>query len=306
MRRISIIILSFVVLLVLFFTLCTFKERPYEKVVLDRFGRVIESPVRIAYGWYLCLPTDKVVRLDTRLHLYQSSMRQIATRNKEPIAVKVFAAWQISEPSLFYRSFKGSDIDAQAFIDGKITSVVANLISNHELVQVFNTDESKVVTGQMESAVTESVNSQVADQGLHVAQVGFSRMAFPPSVARSTYERMTAERMRNAAIYRSEGDSEATKIRAAGDSEATIIRSAADAKAAALRGEGESEAIKILAEAQTSEARDFYRFWRSLELFKSSLGKGTYVVLTPDDPIVAPMFQVPGGKEPVRRAEASK
>jgi len=155
----------------------------------------------------------------------------------------------------------------------------------------------------MEAQVTETVNIQMTGQGLHVAQIGFSRMAFPPSVARATYDRMTSDRMRNAARFRSEGESEATKIRAQGDSEAAIIRSAAEREAAAMRGEGESEAIKILAEAQTPEARDFYRFWRSLELFKASLGKGTYVVLTPDDPIVAPMFQVPGST-PVRRAES--
>lgn len=303
MRKISIIILSIVVVLVLFFTLCTFKQRPYEDVVLDRFGRVVETPTKIAYGWHLCLPIDKVVRLDRRLHLYQSGMRQISM-SKEPVAIKVFAAWQISDPSLFYRRFKGNDDDAQYFIDSKIPSVVGNLLGDYHLDQVFNVDESKVLTGKMESEVARRVNAEMKDQGIQVAQVGFSRMAFPPSVAKSAYDRMTSERNRNAEMYRSQGASEANRIRAEGDNEATVIRSAAEQKAAALRGEGESEAIKILAEAQTPDAREFYRFWRSLELFKTSLGKGTYVVLTPDDQIMAPMFQAPGSSS--RKTELPK
>ncbi len=297
MRKLSITILTIIVVTVLFFTLCTFKKRVYEDVVLDRFGKLIDKPTPIAYGWYLCLPIDKVVRLDTRLHLYQGGLRQISV-GSEPLMIKIFAAWKIVDPVRFYRTFGGSDIEAQNFIDTQITSLTSTL-GDCKISDIFNVNENMVKIQTIEEKVRDDATRHMSEQGIALAEVGFARMAFPPSVVQSVYESMSAGRAKVAAEAISEGDAKATDLRAQGASQAEKIRAEADAYAAATRGQGESEAIKILAAAQTPESRDFYRFWRSLELFKASLGKGTYVVLSPDDPIVAPLFQGPnaaGGK----------
>ena len=78
MRRVMLGVIGFLVLAVLFIVLCTFVKRPYERVLLLRFGSLVEEPgqARICYNWYLKFPTDSVVRFDTRLHLYTGPLKR--------------------------------------------------------------------------------------------------------------------------------------------------------------------------------------------------------------------------------------
>src|SRR5579862_2331637 len=100
MRRLIIGIFSAIVLAILFVVLCTFVRRPYEQVLLDRFGNLIgeNQQVRLMYHWYFKMPTDSVVRIDNRLHLYTGPLQQVATKKHEPISVRTFAAWHIVDP----------------------------------------------------------------------------------------------------------------------------------------------------------------------------------------------------------------
>src|SRR5579884_799094 len=98
MRRIVIGIFTAVVLVIAFLVLCTFVRRPYEYVLLDRFGTIIDQDhqTRIvpAYNWYFKLPTDSVVRIDTRIHMYTSPMKEVVTTGSETLSVRTYAAWR--------------------------------------------------------------------------------------------------------------------------------------------------------------------------------------------------------------------
>src|SRR5215218_6587609 len=109
MRRLVISIVTAVVLLVLFIVLFTFVRRPYETVLLDRFGNLIpeSQQVRLAYNWYLKMPSDGVVRVDQRLHLYQGALQEVITQRAEPIGVQTYAAWRIIDPVKFYKQTSG-------------------------------------------------------------------------------------------------------------------------------------------------------------------------------------------------------
>ncbi len=295
----------------LFFVLCTYTQRPYEVVILDRAGRVVDSPTNLAYNLYLCSPIDKVVRIDTRLHLFQGTLTEINTKGKEPIMVQIFAAWKIKDPKVFYSNLRGSDELAIAFIGQKITGDVASVIGQYNLEELYNTDDTQVNMNKIEDEIIQHANVQettvtagkgadagavhvpgLLSQGLEVDQVGFSRFAFPPSVAQSVYERMTAERTKQATDYRTQGDSEFSKLQAEGQQEAQQIRSKAEADAQKIRGEGAAAAIQILADVQQdSETRDFYRFWKNMELLNKSMTQRSYFIMTPEDPLFAPIYK---------------
>ena len=321
MRKLVITFLALVVFAVLFVVLCTFRVRPYENVVLDRFGQVIDKPAKICYGWYLCYPTDKVVRMDNRLHIYQSTLQQLATRRGDSISVRAFAAWQISDPHKFYRTLKGSDETAQNRLNDMITSKVQAVFGQYDLENIFNTDTDKLKTQEMETWVTTAVNTGIEnnlgsekglaaesihgtekDFGIKIVQIGFSRIAFPPRVASAVYERMTSERNRQANKFISEGQSEATRIRAEGDRDASKLRVDAERDAQAIRGEGDAQALRILSESQTPEKRDFYRFWKDLELFKNTIGKGSIIILRTDETVADQLFK-PGQSPALKISE---
>ncbi len=294
MRKLTIFIISMCALAVLFLVMCTFVAKPYQTVLLNRFGRIITKPTNICYNWYLRWPTDKVIRMDNRLHLYQSNNREVSTAsgNGEPITIRTWAAWRITNPEQFYVRFPGGPLVMKAFLDSKIEGVVQSVMGQYHLHQLFNTDASKIRTPQIEAQMRTEVNSTISGRwGIKLIAIGISRMTFPPQVAQSVYSRMAAERNKIASKYRNEGLSQATAIIAQGQEQATEIRSEAEKTAEELRGNGDAKAYAILNEAQqTPAARRFYRFWKSLQLFKNSMGASTYWVLTPNNPITAPLF----------------
>ena len=236
MRRVAVIILSLVTLLILFFVMATYRVRPYEAVILDRFGTQIpsEQQTRLAYGWYLCWPTDKVVRMDKRLHLYRSELKQISTGSTEPVSVQAFAAWRINDPLLFYRRFAGSDENANSQLDSTVISKVSAILGSKSLDMLFGSFDDPThgaegksgaatrsdelsPTGKIEDEVARAVNEDMKKVGVEVEQVGFARLAFPPYVANTIYERMSEERKTQAKRYTSEGMSKALEIRSEAD-----------------------------------------------------------------------------------------
>lgn len=307
MRRSAIVILSIITVLVLFVVLCTYRVRPYETVVLNRFGRVVppEEQTRIAYGWHFCWPTDKVVRLDRRLHLHETALVQWTTSDSKPISIRAFAAWQIADPKVFYERFVGSDDQAQNILDGKIRGNVASVLGNYSLDKLFQAEQiaaatqpgdtdlkvSQTATHEIEAKVTAAVNAEMKSVGMKVVEIGFSRMAFPPLVAESVYDRMRAEREKIAKEIASRGDAEATGIRSEGERNASNIIAEARRRSEEMRGEGDAEALAILSQVQTEpEQKKLYELWRELELMKSVFGKGTYLVLRSDEPLSSQLF----------------
>ena len=111
MKRVVIGIFSAVVLFILFVVLCTFVQRPYEEVLLDRFGTLIpqSQQARIMYNWYFKLPFDSVIRVDKRLHLKTLPLKEFVTAKSDPLNVRTFAVWRIVNPVAFRQKASGSD-----------------------------------------------------------------------------------------------------------------------------------------------------------------------------------------------------
>jgi membrane protease subunit HflC len=309
MRRAVIAIFAVVVAAILFLVLCTFVRRPYERVLLNRFGSVVDEPqqTRLAYNWYFKWPTDSVIRIDTRLEMYTSPLQEVVTAGSESISVRTYAAWKVVDAVKFYRTTGASDVKAKQIMGQKISGLVQSKLANHRLDEIFNMDESKVHTQEIESEVAKEVSygspdpttpggftAGIQDQGLEIVQIGFSRMAFPPANALFVYQRMSAERNEEAQKYKSEGDSQAMALKQQGDTEATKIRSEAVKQSEEIRGQGDRQALEILAAVQQSpSARDFYQYWKSMEFVKTSLAKNTIFVLPTDTDWLKSLFVAP-------------
>ena len=90
------------------------------------------------------------------------------------------------------------------------------------------------------------MNKEGNDFGLEVVDVRIKRADLPEQNSKSVFDRMRAERQREAAEFRAQGTAEANRIKATADREATVIRAEATRKGEELRGGGDARAQQDL------------------------------------------------------------
>ncbi len=129
--------------------------------------------------------------------------------------------------------------------------------------------------------VTKKSADRAKEYGIEVVDVRIKRADLPEQNEKHVFDRMRAERERQAKQYRSEGEEESKKITAKADMERTIILAKAYKESETLKGEGDAAAVKIYAEAYQKDLT-FYEFIRSLEAYKKSLKEDTTLIFTPD------------------------
>jgi membrane protease subunit HflC len=218
---------------------------------------------------------QQVIKFDNRLLIYDASPSVIITRDKKNLVVDNYAKWKIVEPLKYYQTVK-NETGAQSRLDDIIFSNLRQELGKHDLVDII----AKTRASLME-AVTEKTNEAAKTFGIEVVDVKIKRADLPPENERAVFERMRAEREREAKRYRSEGEERALVIRAKADREKTILLSEATRKAQVLKGEGDAVATKLYAQAYTKDPEFFY-FLKTMEAYKKTLGDRDMLVLTPE------------------------
>ena len=71
--------------------------------------------------------------------------------------------------------------------------------------------------------IAEQVNKEGEEFGLEVVDVRIKRADLPEQNSKSVFDRMRAERQREAAEFRAQGTAEANRIKATADREAVVI-----------------------------------------------------------------------------------
>ncbi|MBS0242269.1 MAG: protease modulator HflC, partial [Proteobacteria bacterium] len=131
-------------------------------------------------------------------------------------------------------------------------------------------------------SIAQQVNEEGRDYGIEVVDVRIKRADLPEQNSKNIFDRMRAERQREAAEFRAEGAAAANRIRATADREATVIKAEATKKGELTRGEGDAERNRIFAEAYSKDP-EFFRFYRSMRAYENGIKAGdTRLVLTPD------------------------
>lgn len=260
--------------------------------LVTRFGdpkRVLNQP-----GLYTKTPfVDSVTYYDKRLALFDAGAADMLTSDKKRLIIDAYAVARIVDPLRFLESVQTVDRGVQrstAIIDSELRREIAQDLQT----EIIRTNRELVM-----NRVRDSSRPQVAEFGIEVQDVRFSRADFPNEIAASIYARMEAERKRIADQERAEGAQRDLEIRANVDRQATIIRAEAERDAQRLRGEGEAQAIAIFA-AAVEQDPDFYVFQRSLQAYRIFLTQNTTVVLPTDsdlfDFLLSPNGQAAGGE----------
>ena len=234
-------------------------------------------------GLHMKLPfIQNVVYFDARILDYDARPAEALTSDLKSMVLDNYARWKIVDPLRFYRTMR-TEANAQARLDAVIYSQIRAHIGRHTLTEVVNDKRTAIM-----DSVTEKTSQQMNEFGIKIVDVRIKRTDLPAENQRAIFDRMRAERERQATQYRSEGSEESTKIRSEADKERALILAEANKKSQVLRGEGAAEAARIYAEA-FSKSPEFFSFQRGLEALRKSLGENTRMVLTPDSPLLQPI-----------------
>jgi len=218
---------------------------------------------------------QQVVNFERRILVYDAAPTEILTEDKKNLVVDNYAKWKITEPLMFYKTVK-NELGAQSRLDDIIYAQLRVELGKHTLE-----DTVSITRDDIMSIVTKRSDELAKSYGIEVVDVRIKRADLPEQNEKHVFDRMRAERERQAKQYRSEGAEESQKITAKADMERTIILARANKEAEELKGTGDAQSIKIYADAYQQDL-EFFEFLRSLEAYKNSLKEKTTVVLTPD------------------------
>lgn len=274
MKKTSWIILAIFILLIIgsqfFFTV-----DQTQQAILIQMGKPVGET--LGPGLHFKLPfIQKVVRFEHRILVYDAAPAEILSKDKKNLVVDNYSKWRITDPLKFYQTVRNI-AGGQSRLDDIIYAQLRVELGVHTLTEVVSEARSALM-----EKVTARSNKLAKEYGIEVIDVRIKRADLPPENERHVFDRMRAEREREAKRYRSEGQEKSMKIKAAADRERAIILAAAYQEAEKIKGEGDKEAIKIYADAITQDPK-FYDFIRSIEAYKKGLNNGkTTFILTPD------------------------
>ncbi|MBN2180052.1 MAG: protease modulator HflC [Deltaproteobacteria bacterium] len=266
------IIVAFLIVLAMSLSLFTVEQT--EQAIVIQLGKPfggVNEP-----GLHMKIPfIQEVVSFEKRILVYDASPTEILTRDKKNLVVDNYTKWKITDPLRFYTTVK-NERGAQARLDDIVYAQLRVELGQHNLSSIVSKTRSEIM-----ETVTRKSAERGKDYGIEVVDVRIKRADLPEQNEKHVFDRMRAERERQAKQYRSEGEEESKKITAKADMERTVILAKAYKESEVLKGEGDAEAVKIYAKAYQEDIK-FYEFIRSLEAYKKSLKEDTMLIFTPD------------------------
>lgn len=248
-----------------------------QKGVLLRFGRV-EVP-DLAVGLHFKLPIiDQIERFDGRILTLDARPERFLTIEKKSMIVDSFAKWRIEDVQKYYTATSGDQTRAERLLAQRINEGLRNEFATRSLQEVVSGERDQIM-----SDLLDELNKFAAESmGLRVVDVRVKKIDLPDEVSEPVFNRMRAEREREAREHRAIGRELAAVIEAEATRESTVIEAEAYRDAEKIRGEGDAQATSIYANAYGSDP-EFYAFSRSLNAYKATFsGKEDLVLVDPD------------------------
>lgn len=218
---------------------------------------------------------QKVVYFDKRLLIYDATPSVIITKDKKNLVVDNYARWRITDPLKYFQTMR-NETGAQARLDDIIFSNVREELGRRNLIEIVAESRAELM-----EKVTEKTNIKAKEYGIEVIDVRIKRADLPLENERAVFERMRAERQREAKKYRSEGEERALGIRAQADKEKTIIISEAQRKSQVIKGQADAIATRLYASAYNQDP-DFFYFLKTMEAYKVAIDEDDILIVSPD------------------------
>ena len=264
-----------------------------DQALVLRFGnpkQVIQSP-----GLHWKVPfVDTVDFFDKRILDLDTSEQEVSASDQQRLKVDAYARYRITDPLKFYQNVRNEE-RVKDVVGPLIESEIRRVLGAATLQDVVR-DKREILMKQ----IKDQVNKDGREYGLEVVDVRIKRANLPKENLDKVFERMKADRVREATELRAQGDAEKNRIQADADRQVTVIKAQATQKSDQLRGDGEATRNHIFADAFGRDT-DFFRFYRSMQAYIEAIKPGeTRMLLSPDSEFFR-YFQDPSGKSTPQR-----
>ena len=271
-----------------------------EQVVITQFGKPIGDPVTTP-GLKIKKPFLETANyFDKRFLAWDGEPKQVSTRDKRFININTYARWRISDP-LQYAKRLFDESKALTRLGSVLEGATQNAIANHDLIELVRSSnreyvgnneedneqsskEKTIIKNGRDELTREILNlakESTKDLGIEILDFQFKRINYVPEVRKKVYERMISERKRIAEEFRSQGAGEAARISGQKDRDLKEITSDAYRRSQEIKGRADAKAANIYAAAYNKDP-SFYRFMKTMEVYRITLDKETVLVLSTD------------------------
>ncbi|GBE33781.1 modulator of FtsH protease HflC [bacterium BMS3Bbin06] len=271
-----------------------------QQVIITQFGKPVGKPI-VTPGIHFKIPIIQEANFfDRRFLEWDGNPNQIPTKDKRFIWVDTYARWRIKDPLLFFQRVR-DERGAQSRLDDILDGETRNAIAKHILVEIIRTtnreyqtseglltDEAKSLARikygreKIARSIVDAASPRTLELGIELLDLRFKRINYVEEVQNKIFERMITERKRIADKFRSEGQGEASKILGNKERELKKIQSGAYRTAQEIMGKADAQATTIYAKAynQSPESREFYRFLKTMETYKTTFSGKDWLVLS--------------------------
>lgn len=255
-----------------------------QKALVLQFGqikRVKEEP-----GLAFKIPfIQDVARYDDRILSLGTDPIEVTPSDDRRLIVDAFARYRIEDVEQFRRAVGVGGVPA---VEGRLASI---LITQTRAVLGSEGVTSNTILSADRAALMTRIRDQArlrADAlGIEVIDVRLKQTALPQQNLAATFERMRAEREREATDERARGQEAAQRVRAQADRTVVELVSDAEREAQIARGEADAERSAIFADAFGADP-SFFDFYRSLSAYEQSLqADNSTLVMSPDSEFFA-------------------
>lgn len=241
------------------------------------FGEVVDEVSDP--GLYFKVPfLHEIVKYDDRILPLDTQPLEVTMRDNRRFEVDAFARWRITNAKQFRKAVGGGGIRSAS---GRLETIL-----NSELREVLGDVRSNALlsadrVGLMNS-IRDASRIKARALGVDIIDVRIKRADLPQQNLQKTFERMRAEREREAADEIARGNEAAQRVRAGADRLVVETTSEAQKNADIIRGEADAKRNAIFAEAFGRDP-EFFSFYRSLGAYEKALtGDNSTMVISPD------------------------
>jgi len=278
-----------------------------KQAVITQFGRPIGTPVTEAGLKFKTPFIQEVTYFEKKILIWDGDPNQIPTNDKTFVYLDVTARWRIVDALVFLQAVN-NETRAMTILDDIIDGTVRDLVNKNDLVEIIRSSDwsleklsGPATEGTLEpisygrdkiaAMIHETASKMTPQYGIELVDVMFKRVNYINTVRVKVYDRMISERKRIAAEKRSMGEGQKAEIMGKVQRELKVIISTANREAQETKGKADAEAARIYAEAYSKDP-EFYDFYKSLESYKTVIGKNTRLIISADSEFYKHLQQI--------------
>ncbi len=248
-----------------------------EKVLVLQFGKVVS--VKNEPGIAFKIPLmQEVVRYDDRILSRDVDPLEVTPLDDRRLVVDAFARYRITDVEKFRQAVGvGGERAAETRIDSILKAQIREVLGSVTSNDILSTDRAALMLRIRNGAIADA-----RSLGLVVVDVRLKRTDLPRANLSATFDRMRAERDREAADEIARGKEAALRVTALADRTVVELVSDASRQSEIARGEADAKRNAIFAQAFGKDI-EFFEFYRSLAAYRTALkGSNSTMVLSPD------------------------